>query len=214
VIAPNTFKVFGAITEVLSRKEMEVYLDHIKLKEISLHQAGFEEFIPCTEEEIVALEHWIGHSFPLSYREFLKWMGRWGGGLFRGSECFYSDLKIIQKWARELLKENNCSETLLENAFVFLMHHGYHILYFKFNEGDDPPVYSYLEDIEESQKKSIQQKYSYFSEFLDITLENSIDNSKKRFELGKEAMKASPGQAKFIENFNKSLNKRPNWFNR
>ena len=161
-----------------------MYLDHIKLKEASLQRAGFEEFIPCTEEEIAALEYWAGHSFPLSYREFLKWMGRWGGGLFRGSDCFYDNLKNIQKWAKELLKENKCSESLLENSFVFLMHHGYHILFFRFNEGDDPPIYSYLEEMEEPEKSSIQQVYLHFSEFLDSMIEKSINNSKKRIESG------------------------------
>lgn len=185
-----------------------MYLDHVKSKEISLHQAGFGKLVSCTEDEVVALERWVGHSLPLSYREFLKWMGHWGGGLFRGSECFYNDLKAIQKWARELLKENNCEEILLENAFIFLMHHGYHILFFYFNEGDDPPVYSYLENAEEPEKTSIKQIHLHLSGFIDDIIDKSIINSKKRIELGKGAMKAFPNQAEFIEEFNENLNKR------
>src|SRR5579883_3062029 len=77
-----------------------MYLDKAKEKEGNLHQTGIAQFIPCTEEQVASLEDWYGHALPRAYREFLFWMGSWGGGFLIGSHCFYGELKDIQTWAR------------------------------------------------------------------------------------------------------------------
>jgi len=43
-----------------------VRLKHnIPEKQAILYQAGFEEFVPCNEEEIARLEDWLGHCLPI-----------------------------------------------------------------------------------------------------------------------------------------------------
>jgi hypothetical protein len=89
------------------------------------------------------------------------------------------------------------------------MHHGYHILFFRFDEGNDPPVYSYLENSEKPEETTITQTYLHFSEFLDAIIDESITNSRSRLKLAEEAIKASPGQKISIEELNRNINKQP-----
>jgi hypothetical protein len=152
---------------------MLMYLDKAKAKEGELHQAGIAEFVPCTEEQISRLEDWYGRPLPQAYREFLFWMGRWGGGFWIGSDCFYGDLKDIQEWARDLLQENGFPGMLPDDAFVVWMHQGYQFYFFYCHEGEDPPVYYYLED--ETIKTSFHCEYLHFSDFLAKAIDGEID---------------------------------------
>jgi hypothetical protein len=115
-----------------------MYLDKAKKKEEALHQVGFEDLVPCTEDEIAFLERWLKRPCPQAYREFLHWMGYWGGGLFVGSDFFYERLMNMQEWARALLEEDHYPGELPEDAFVFFMHQGYRFYFFRFSEGADP----------------------------------------------------------------------------
>jgi len=131
-----------------------MYLDKAKMKEEALHQVGFEDLVPCTEDEIAFLERWIKRPLPQAYREFLQWMGYWGGGLFVGSDFFYDRLMNMQEGARALLEEDHYPGELPEDAFVFFMHQGYQFYFFRFSEGADPPVYYYLEDPEKPEQST------------------------------------------------------------
>jgi SMI1-KNR4 cell-wall len=51
----------------------------------------------------------------------------------------------LQEEAVALLNYNNEDFILPTDAFVFSMHQGYEFKYFKTSEGDDPPVYQYVE---------------------------------------------------------------------
>ncbi|MGH2495033.1 MAG: SMI1/KNR4 family protein [Ktedonobacteraceae bacterium] len=146
-----------------------MYLDKVKAQLEELHIVRVEKIIPCTEEEVRILERKIRHSLPAAYREFLLWMGQGTGGLFQGSECLYWDLIPLQKAAVKLMQEDEFVDPLPEDAFVFLMHQGYQFHFFRTNEGDDPPIYYYLEEQEQS---SIRTVYSHFSDFLLAMVEN------------------------------------------
>lgn len=50
--------------------------------------------------------------------------------------------------AVELLDENNFSEKLTDNQFVFMMHQGYMFWYINLDEGDNPAVYLYDESLD------------------------------------------------------------------
>jgi hypothetical protein len=141
-----------------------MYLEKTQQKKELLHQAGFKQFVPCTEEEITKLEDWVGHRLPHTYREFLLWMGHWGGGLFVGSDCFYENLKDLQEWTRTLLEEDKNPVQLPEDAFTFFMHQGYLFLYFRLSEGEDPPVYYYLENEKDPTQSNITCKNAHFSD--------------------------------------------------
>lgn len=146
-----------------------MYLNAVKARLEELRSVRLDKILSCTEEEVSILEQKIGRFLPAAYREFLLWMGRGTGGLFQGSECLYWDVIPLQKAAADLMQEDEFSGPFPEDAFVLLMHQGYQFHFFRTSEGDDPPVYHYLEGQEESSMKLV---YSHFSDFLLAMVEN------------------------------------------
>jgi hypothetical protein len=132
--------------------------------------------VPCTPEEVEALEKCIQYPLPEAYKEFLLWMGRSGGGFWVGSNCFYNDLKKIQIWARELLEEDHFSRELPKDAFVFFIHGGYEFDFFYLNGESDPPVYYYHEGT--SDKTSFRRLTPRFSDLLMNEMETHIKNKR------------------------------------
>jgi len=99
----------------------------------------------CTEEEIIYIKQLAkGKCLPNSYIEFMKMAGN-GIGFLRGSDYTFCNIGKLKIWAIELLEEDNSKETLTDNDFVFFMHQGYQFVFFKLDEGNNPPVYSYTE---------------------------------------------------------------------
>jgi hypothetical protein len=99
----------------------------------------------CSKSEIQNLEKFFGQPFPVIYKEFLGLIGKEAGNFLSGTDISYKYLKSLQKEAKELLEENRLDVGCLTNAFVFAMHQGYEILFFYVTDGDDPPVYQYVE---------------------------------------------------------------------
>ena len=143
-----------------------MYLDKVKARVEELHIIRVEKMILCTEQEIRALEQKIGSSLPVAYQEFLLWMSRRSGGLLRGENWLYEHLEDIQLDAIELMRRDGFPVTLPADAFVFLMHEGYHFAFFRTSEGDDPPVYEYIETDAEIALKISSSHYSDF--LLDV----------------------------------------------
>ncbi len=129
--------------------------------------ANCDEILGCSEEEIKELEAFFNTHLPSEYRNFLLTMGHSAGKFFVGTDIFYPSLFHLKLWAKDLLMENNVSFQLPDDAFVFSMHQGYTFLYFNLSEGEDPPVYMYLEGDE-----SLRQVAPTFSEYLAETVSN------------------------------------------
>jgi hypothetical protein len=104
--------------------------------------------IPCTTREVDSLEKHFGIKFPKIYKDFLLSMGKSAGDYMLGSDAFYNRILKFKPWAEEFVSMNNL-DPFPENAFVFWMHQGYQVAYFKLDEGDDPPVYTYAETEED-----------------------------------------------------------------
>ncbi|MCY7334039.1 MAG: SMI1/KNR4 family protein [Pseudanabaena sp. CAN_BIN31] len=117
---------------------------------------------PCSQSEILSLEHHFHISLPTTYKVILRSMGHGAENFWEGEDCFYRHLPQIQKLAKKLLKENNFPLPLPSDAFVFFMHQGYQFSFFKLSEGDNPPVYSYLEDQEYPDFRKTHEKLSDF----------------------------------------------------
>lgn len=96
-------------------------------------------------EDVAALERAIGQNLPAQYREFLLGIGRGAGEFLQGTDIFLSALDGLKDDAISLLRENDENIALADDAFVFSMHQGYEFTYFNISEGDDPPVYQYVE---------------------------------------------------------------------
>ncbi|MEH2210538.1 SMI1/KNR4 family protein [Nostoc sp.] len=126
------------------------------------------QLLPCSDLEIIQFEQQQGITLPSIYKDFLKMMGHGAGKFLRGSDCFYQHLPQIQEWAKELLVENDFSEALPEDAFVFFMHQGYQFSFFRLSEGDNPPTYSYCEG---QQEPYFVKSHDTFSDFLAVEIE-------------------------------------------
>jgi SMI1-KNR4 cell-wall len=142
---------------------LTMYLDNVKMHLHELEAIRPEDFISCTEEEVVALEQQLGVTLPEAYREFLLWMGHKAGDLFAGSQWLYKKIPRLQVGAREALEKNNFPESLPGDAFVFWMHQGYQFMFFRLSEDSDPPVYYYHEG---RHKTSFEKYANSFSEVL------------------------------------------------
>lgn len=103
------------------------------------------QIIGCTTEEIAAIERTVSAPLPYAYVAFLKMMGKKAGNLWVGSNVFYPEPLTLNEDALALLRENGDESFWQQGNIAFHMHQGYQFLFVKAGEGDDPPVYHYLE---------------------------------------------------------------------
>jgi hypothetical protein len=154
-----------------------MYLDEAKARSESSGLIHPKDLIPCTSDEVRVLEDMLKLTLPSSYKEFLYWGGHSAGPLLRGSDCFWEHLLNIQQWAVELLEENNFPVRLPNDAFVFLMHQGYTFMFLRTTEGDNPPVYRYLEGTDQD---SFAVVFSSLSDFLAAEIDFTIKILRKQ----------------------------------
>jgi hypothetical protein len=129
----------------------------------------------ATEDEARSLEEYAGGTLPLVYRQFLRHLGRSSGELFRGTECAIgqrSGLRL-KRDAEQIARSGDPPFTLPPRAFVFLMSQGYQFSFFDAADGDDPPVYHYLEG-EPRPKKLADSLSSY--------LRSSVEDCERRLQ--------------------------------
>ncbi|MEO5644866.1 MAG: SMI1/KNR4 family protein [Bacteroidia bacterium] len=120
--------------------------------------------VPCSKEEVDKVKEYAGEKLPAAYIEYLETMGRGTpDGFLRGHSCFINKIFDLKNWAEDLLVENEFSEKLRKEDFVFWMSQGYVFAFFKLNEGEDPPIYYYREG--SGQKKFIRIHF-HLSGFL------------------------------------------------
>lgn len=122
-----------------------------------------KDFKGCTTQEVEYLEQKFQQKLPNAFKEFLFWFGKGGGQIMRGTDYYYAYLsdEAFESWKEEgivpkdytfkdqgidLLKRNSFDgEKILENSILFMCHQGYAIEYIKTNEGENPPVYIFVE---------------------------------------------------------------------
>ena len=119
----------------------------------------------CMPWEVAKLENSLEVQLPKQYKEFLLSVGHGAGKFFQGTDIFLSQIKDIKAAAVELLEENEEPFKLTDRVFVFMMHQGYVFCYFVLREGDDPPVYQYVEG-----EGIPKLTWKSFSEFLEDSI--------------------------------------------
>jgi hypothetical protein len=119
----------------------------------------------CDETEIEQIRVAQGvNKLPDIYKQYLLTAGQNTGGLYEGTDVTYKFVVNLKKWAKRLLIENGEEFVLPDDAFVFLMHHGYQFMYFLTdNTDEDPPVYHYIEGGDK-----IDKVYEHLSYFLTL----------------------------------------------
>jgi SMI1 / KNR4 family (SUKH-1) len=127
----------------------------------------------CSEAEIDELEKSTGFKLPRCYREFLDLIGQNAGDFQRGSDFLYGHIFPLTDYARETML--NGPFQLPENAFVFFSHQGYIFAYFKLLDGDNPPVFTYLEG-----EQTPLPWAASITEYLEKSLEEEL-NARRSF---------------------------------
>ncbi len=129
-----------------------------KVAEILVRQGVATEntITGCSTKEIEEVESDVGRPLPLSYREFLAKLGRGAGSFYVGTHLFYPTLLGITAAAHELVAEDEADIVLPKDAIAFMMHQGYQFMFVRADEGEDPPVYYYMEQSGEFVKKADQ----------------------------------------------------------
>ena len=114
----------------------------------------------------------------------------------RGTDYYYKYLsdEAFEDWKEEeivpkdytfknyginLLNRNNFNgEKILENSILFMCHQGYAIEFIKTNEGENPPVYIFVEQGDWKETGPTVWANS-FSEYMTNMLKRGIDGLKK-----------------------------------
>jgi hypothetical protein len=101
------------------------------------------EIVGCSPEEIRTVAETVGGRLPGSYLRFLGVAGKQAGRFFGDSSFFYPEMLSLREMAEDLLRD--AAWTLKPTELPFATHEGYQFLFFDAAEGDDPPVWHYLE---------------------------------------------------------------------
>ncbi|MFD2564794.1 SMI1/KNR4 family protein [Aquimarina rubra] len=154
------------------------------------------EFRGCSEQEIDNLESILNEKIPEAFKEFLGWFGKSGGKILRGTDYYYPFLsgEAYEGWKEEnivpqdhtfkdvgidLLNRNNFDgKKILENSILFMSHQGYAIEFLKVDEGENPPVYIFVEQ-DKWLKEGPTVWAKSFSEYLLNMLKQEIESWKK-----------------------------------
>lgn len=102
---------------------------------------------PCDEWEVSDLEQHFQVKLPSAFKAFLMLAGKWfdpfvGSQYILERDGFYDAIELQQAAQRMLQRDGN---KLLRDAFVFFVHQGVALRFFLLNDGDDPPVFEYVE---------------------------------------------------------------------
>lgn len=120
-------------------------IDEIAKVLIDRGVASERDIVGCSTSEIAEIEKNVGLRLPAAYREFLAEMGRSMGDFYRGTDITYRWLPGMTQAAHELVDEDESDIRLPEDAIAFMMHQGYQFMFIRASEGEDPPVYYYME---------------------------------------------------------------------
>ncbi len=145
--------------------------------------------------EISQIEASTNLRLPAYYKEFLRVLGKNGGGLMAGTHLFPKSVEIVLKWrplASRLMAMGHAEEMLPESAFVFGDHQGYQFWYF-LNEpfDDNPAVFYYHENWKRPKKVN-----DSFTDFLLQVVEGDRRDKAWLAETSRKRDRAAPNLRK------------------
>jgi hypothetical protein len=149
-----------------------------------------------SDEEIAAAETALALRLPTYYRQFLRVLGKSGGGLMLGTHIFPKSPDDFPGWRRLGTRLMAASGAALpDDAVVFGDHQGYQFWYFLAGDAsEDPPVFYY----HEGEKEPRQVSDSFTAFVLNMVEEGRRDKEwgetwKARAEAARAAFRAEHG---------------------
>lgn len=130
------------------------------------HVTSTDAMMGCSEEEIREIEEACDVALPETYRSFLEHMGKGAGNFLLGCDCFYPKIRHQKEAAEDAIQLMDADFEFGDGDFVFMGLQGHSFWFFNTLNGDDPPVYHYMEGDAEATKES-----DSFSEWLFEQLE-------------------------------------------
>ncbi|QQV02738.1 MULTISPECIES: SMI1/KNR4 family protein [Chryseobacterium] len=138
------------------------------------------------KNKINSLEQSLSKKLPLCYKEFLEKFGETTDAInvkegyynytgFQGESIFYDNIygnHTNKDGLMEQLQEDGKTSLISQvndNVFVFFSSQGYIFAFFKLDEGENPPVYGYVEGQE---KNSFPKLTNSLLEFFELYLED------------------------------------------
>ncbi len=117
----------------------------------------------CSQSEIQDIENKNNISLPLSYKQYLSWMGKDKEGVFVGSNIFFDDIASNNKHLEGILKE--CCKDFQHKGdpLCFYNHQGYIYGWFYIPSDTDNPTCYILVD---EGSDSIVKEVGKFSDFI------------------------------------------------
>ena len=97
----------------------------------------------CDEWTVRDLEQQLRVELPPAYKAFLAVAGNGWEPLEGSHYAIEDDLADLQRSGQRIMKHDGAK--LPDDAFVFRVHQGYAFNFFLAQDGEDPPVYEYVE---------------------------------------------------------------------
>ena len=116
-----------------------------------------------SSRQIDELEKNFGFELPLSYKQYLAFMGNDHRGVFVGCDWFAKDVIENTKLVPDLLAENEVVFNLPENYLCFFSHQGYMAAWFELPKLNDNPQVWFFNEGSEMTEPIIE---GVFTEFL------------------------------------------------
>lgn len=188
---------------------MGQFLDDLKSKFNELRPDDAKKLEPCTEAEIASLESQFSITLPLAYREYLLWTGHSQNFISFTNHTYYAT-QYTRLWLRDEFSKLKPHLHLPEDMFVFAFDVSPMGCFFRAKEGDNPPVYIFIEPelkryfqdapkeswppawqflYKAEAKKDFQQFARSFTEFLEMEMDRYIQ-SKERTEAWRASFKS------------------------
>jgi len=127
-----------------------------------------EDIEGCTEEDLKALEDRYDVTLPEAYKSCMQHIGRSSGGFLAGSEFRYPAMRRQMEFANKIVEEHATDFEFPDDIFVFRGVQGYTFNCFRTGEGEDPPVYVFMDfgSVKSGSTYELRQQADSFSEWL------------------------------------------------
>jgi len=157
----NKSKTTNKIGQILAEYfNQDVNFGEIHISSNDKYKQKIERVFKPIEEPkgLKLIENNYEYSLPIQYKKFYLQCEKSIPKNLIGTDLV-NKYKELNKWASELLKDDNAEFEIEKEDFVFMMHQGYIFWFFKVNGNENPMVYEYFEGALKADKKSLLEEF-------------------------------------------------------